>query len=339
MKGMASVERIAVSTTVILVGMTYTKSSRNHLHAPPAPPASTPTLARRASVPIVQLERRAHRTEQRLATTVSRGESLVCNTIGAANSILMRDLDGRAHKHSIYKYSLTNLDRTFSSSNGSSTCESCPVGKFSDVSASACKVCPPGKRRYSDAPGCEPCAPGTFTEAEDSTVCVSCGRGRYSSTTGASSCHLCPHGKYGGASGMQECALCPAGTKGPILGALKRAQCVDCSPGTFSETPGATICKQCEEGRTNKGNASTECFSVSVATPSSSSPSPSPSPSLPPPTPTPSSEDSSPIAIGVLVVVAFTLAVLIGGAYFAWGQLKDRSVVNAADQDQSVAQE
>jgi hypothetical protein len=73
-------------------------------------------------------------------------------------------------------------------------CRDCAAGYYG-VYQTTCNICPLG--RYSLA---------------NSTTCTACPAGKYAATLGTSSCSLCPAGRYSDVTGATACPCCPRGT-------------------------------------------------------------------------------------------------------------------------------
>jgi len=173
------------------------------------------------------------------------------------------------------------LAGTFSSTTGSTFCESCPAGKYQgEEGQTSCLNCPRGK--YSDATGsieCASCPPGSYSDIIGSSVCTSCPAGTYqgqsgqdhcesclagtfSSTTGSTYCESCPAGKYQGKEGQTSCLNCPKGSYSSAIGSIECASCpagkfqgeegqtscLNCPPGSYSDIIGSSVCASCPAG-------------------------------------------------------------------------------------------
>ena len=95
---------------------------------------------------------------------------------------------------------------------GSTTCKSCPGGRYAKYSGQAsCDICPAGTYATFGAKECTQCRAGTYASSPGASACVSCPAGTYSSTVGATSsatCQKCPAGTYS-YSGASSCTPCP----------------------------------------------------------------------------------------------------------------------------------
>ena len=151
------------------------------------------------------------------------------------------------------------LAGTFSSTVGSTFCESCPAGKFQDQEGqTSCLSCPAGT--YSEVTGsvfCVSCPAGKFQGEEGQTRCLSCPPGSYSDVIGSTSCASCPAGKYQGEEGQTSCLSCPAGKYQNLEG---QTFCANCPAGTFSATIGSTFCESCPAGKFQGQEGRTSCL-------------------------------------------------------------------------------
>ena len=104
----------------------------------------------------------------------------------------------------------------YASLTGSSNCTNCPSGKYSIVSASTseknCLNCQKGKISSLGSTVCEFCPIGMWSNIK--TQCQSCSLGKYSNILGLDSdneCKLCPNGKYNdvlGITTINDCKIC-----------------------------------------------------------------------------------------------------------------------------------
>ena len=144
-----------------------------------------------------------------------------------------------------------------SSNNGSTECQACVAGMFSNATGAAsvkglgldCKNCDTGQYRQ------------RFDETEtgviptNPTFCVDCPDG-WSSETGSTKCQACGAGTYG--NGCQSCATgqyrngsdpvatscrnCTTGFYNDVVG---QGSCLPCIPGEFNDKEGAVKCQEC----------------------------------------------------------------------------------------------
>jgi len=175
----------------------------------------------------------------------------------------------------------------FSPLAGSTACQTCPSGTFSEPGATACTRCP--RMTFSETEGagaCEPCPNGTTMHADtigssNSSDCRGiCGHGTFgtqvvngvavgdcqpcplgfaSADFGATACSRCPLGSFA-ASGSAACTPCPPETStDPALPAGGPDSCArQCAPGSAS-TNGLEPCELCPQGSRSTLNGSTAC--------------------------------------------------------------------------------
>ena len=139
-----------------------------------------------------------------------------------------------------------------------SSCEKCPIGRFSEIGSMLCSQCPAGQIRISGA--CQKCAVGQFATASD-TECQTCPMGRLTTKIGTSVCDGCPSGWFDNdAFEGVNCNMCAVGQHTDGLTSL--SACIDCPRGFYSEETGKTNCDACGSGRfttTVGGNTHTVC--------------------------------------------------------------------------------
>ena len=148
---------------------------------------------------------------------------------------------------------------------GSTTCQSCPAGQYSDDRLS-CKDCPAGEYSESCWKKCKSCGKGKVSKAKSST-CTVCQAGQYADRhsnicrpclTGTYShgsvneCKQCPRGSYSGA-GEKECHTCIPGQHFNTT----RLLCADCLPSFYSPRPDIP-CTKCAPEKYS-GLAETTC--------------------------------------------------------------------------------
>ena len=101
------------------------------------------------------------------------------------------------------------------STNGSTSCTTCPAGH----------ECPTGDRLPS------PCAAGTFA-TEGNTTCYVCPRGHHCPHNRTHTPIQCPLGYYANAKSSEDCEPCPAGKELPVFVSvslsLSVCQCLVC---------------------------------------------------------------------------------------------------------------
>ena len=138
--------------------------------------------------------------------------------------------NGRSYRAAYVNNGISYPESWTSSYVGSSECDICRAGKFSDKpGASVCKTCEIGKsiddngsddQEHLDATACK-CGPGHYqTNPTDPASCIACGIGRYNTESGKTSvdenpCLRCGPGKYGNVGGQTSertaCGACPSG--------------------------------------------------------------------------------------------------------------------------------
>lgn len=90
------------------------------------------------------------------------------------------------------------------------SCRQCRIGSTSSAGSSSCTTCPAG--RYVDSKGsCEACPAGQFSNNDGQTSCQQCTPGSFASAPGRTSCTHCPAGSIADVSGSAACTPCPAG--------------------------------------------------------------------------------------------------------------------------------
>ena len=168
---------------------------------------------------------------------------------------------------------------------GSSKCAACPAGSAPDAAQASCVVggpscadgsaaggtgpcregffCPPGAPNATanpcppsttSPPGacaaaqCAPCAAGFFCPG--ASPAVPCAAGSYAPVTGRASCILCNPGSFTSSPGATVCdSFCPEGTARAQPGAARLSDCVACAPGSFAAFVGSSACTPCPAGR------------------------------------------------------------------------------------------
>ena len=116
---------------------------------------------------------------------------------------------------------------TFSDSPGSTVCQKCPAGTFSDAAASQkCRKCSPGTfNKLFGRKDCADCPLGTFNGDEGSRICIPCPKGEFSDSIASLSCQKCPRGTYGDSIGRHQCQQCPGKTTTLNSGAVDETEC------------------------------------------------------------------------------------------------------------------
>lgn len=156
---------------------------------------------------------------------------------------------------------------TVATSEGSTSCSSCPGGTYTGVreAAVACLPCESGKIPTSDRISCDSCPQGTIT-AEAS--CRTCPAGTTPSPN-QTECTSCPPGSRL-PDNSTICVPCPAGTASDINNTCARCHagtyspegssaCLLCPPGTFAR-PGSTSCTPCPQNHFASAAQSAACL-------------------------------------------------------------------------------
>jgi hypothetical protein len=117
----------------------------------------------------------------------------------------------------------------YQSSQGQTSCLTCPSGTYSSSGATACTSCPTGTYQTSSgASFCLSCLPGSANSNLGATSCLECLPGSYSTSGGATACVECSAGYYQGNFNSTGCLACPVG-KHSSAGA---STCLNCNPVT-----------------------------------------------------------------------------------------------------------
>ena len=124
---------------------------------------------------------------------------------------------------------------------GSSTCEACAAGRYSEEASARCVACPLGTVSSPASGTCSRCDAGSF--ARDSSTCEQCPGGTYS-PPGSSACQVCLAGRFS-LTGFSSCPKCPAGSITKVEGASTCELC----PGGTSARPGSSTCQMCQAGK------------------------------------------------------------------------------------------
>ena len=106
---------------------------------------------------------------------------------------------------------------------------------------------------------CHICAAGTI-QIEDE--CQECVIGKYNGRTGMTSCVDCELGKFADTPGSSSCSKLPSCTPGSRKNAVQTSTdyCTSCTPGQFSSSIDATVCRTCPIGFSQPNTASTYCI-------------------------------------------------------------------------------
>ncbi|KAL3928027.1 MAG: hypothetical protein SGPRY_002566 [Prymnesium sp.] len=141
---------------------------------------------------------------------------------------------------------------------GSSVCERCPYGKYTDLDGqTSCRPCAPGSSSRSlGTVTCELCPKGKYQPQQGSTECISCAIGEAMPGIGGTSCEQCTPGKYGIAQGAEECLECEGGRYQSHNGST---HCDVCSPGKYMPARAAAYCSDCPEGQFQTESGAKAC--------------------------------------------------------------------------------
>ena len=144
-----------------------------------------------------------------------------------------------------------------------STCESCPVGKYSsEVAQEECKDCPHGwSNEDTMSSTCTPCSRGFFSKPGQ-TSCTACREGKYVANVKAHECDICRQGQYNDQLGQYTCKACSPGEKQPETGAFDG--CIDCSSGQYQSNSGSESCKGCDRGKHQFEQKQTACIACEI---------------------------------------------------------------------------
>jgi hypothetical protein len=150
-------------------------------------------------------------------------------------------------------------------------CGLCPAGKYSTGATTFCLSCPNGKFKglYDDMVqidghdasqmSCARCASGKHAPRAGLSACEPCSLMTYADTKGTGKCKACESGKVSTTSRNMCCSFvkygafacdgtapppCPAGKYDN-----KFRRCTSCPSGQFSNTHGATNCKECDQSK------------------------------------------------------------------------------------------
>ncbi|KAK7466019.1 hypothetical protein BaRGS_00037420, partial [Batillaria attramentaria] len=132
-------------------------------------------------------------------------------------------------------FSCSGCGQGFYVSEGSTQCEACPVGSYTELdNATSCTPCPPGWSTVS-------------TGSQNSSDCKElCAEGS-ASPTGFVPCQPCSPGHYQLLQGAKTCDLCPAGTWTANEGATSSDLCVPADALLFNESLSASVVGQWSE--------------------------------------------------------------------------------------------
>ena len=152
-------------------------------------------------------------------------------------------------------------DRTFSSRNPASCCQSCPSGTI--PKNNICETCAYGKGHDPDGIECKDCTDGKKSYVG---ICYECDKGKYKddkeckdcpvgySSGFDSECSPCRQGGYQNEKGQSTCKDCPAGRFANNL----NSTCLTCPIGQFSGQNEA--CRKCPPDQYYDGTTCTQCM-------------------------------------------------------------------------------
>lgn len=152
----------------------------------------------------------------------------------------------------------------FSAQEESFQCEFCPAGKFQNSSSqSFCMDCIAGTKssEVEGSTSCDLCVPGSYSQNRQAS-CTPCNPGFYSEFFGSSnveSCLACPGGKYNGFNGRSSCEDCPAGKYTLDDPKASHTECLPCEVGKFSSEFRSSSCEPCPSGKYMDVTGGTSC--------------------------------------------------------------------------------
>ena len=123
---------------------------------------------------------------------------------------------------------------SFSCNDEGSSCRDCAAGTYCSCSGEI--SCPAGKWSSNRSSFCTDCAVGKYNDAPRQSACKDCPAGRYGFGTGFDACSLCPPGSSA-AAGSVVCTPCPANSYNNLHGGT----CTPCASGLVS-APGSPSC-------------------------------------------------------------------------------------------------
>ncbi len=98
---------------------------------------------------------------------------------------------------------------TSTNTTGSSSCDECDAGMFSNSTSVVCSLCPPGKSSGARASECYDCEAGRSQDAFGSSSCIPC-KDNKDSTPGATECDRCQSRYFHDLQdGSETCTACP----------------------------------------------------------------------------------------------------------------------------------
>ena len=130
-------------------------------------------------------------------------------------------------------------------------CRQCPSGftteNFTSSTLSVCSACYTGYYSEDPSMSCQSCPLGFYSDTMSATICTSCPSGYTLEDPPATSCVGCEPGQYGNFSIGQierSCSVCEIGT----FSGFGDSTCEGCPLGYVSQV-GSTMCRQCVAGR------------------------------------------------------------------------------------------
>ena len=156
---------------------------------------------------------------------------------------------------------------SFSSSDGSTECDTCYPGLISGVGATECSQCEAGYYANPTTFLCSPCPLGTWGDGILYGVmqCTGCGPGKYSTSAGSSSaqvCQSCPPGRYSietKSGSLSNCKNCSLGT----YSLAGYSACPPCLPGSYS-LGSQSACTLCMQGQYQALSGTSNCSNCSA---------------------------------------------------------------------------
>ncbi len=122
-------------------------------------------------------------------------------------------------------------------------CPECAPGQYSEEGSTSCLSCPAGKFQDSSGqPECKVCPAGSSQSLAGQAMCNPCVAGQSQPFSGQRQCDECRHGKISDADGAAECEWCPAGK----YAHASRTQCQDCQEGKYKEISRKADCESCD---------------------------------------------------------------------------------------------
>eukprot|EP00887_Chlorella_sp_A99_P005646 scaffold1.g5646.t1 len=140
---------------------------------------------------------------------------------------------------------------------GSTSCDPCPIGSYSPDSQTNCKLAEPGYYVPTEAAtSATGCPYGTFAKTAGHHACDNAGT--YAPNAGSKSCKMCPAGTYSkpGARACTPCSLgkfasrsgtaaCVSAAKGYFVEKAGMKSQTPCPAGTYADATGLSKCKKC----------------------------------------------------------------------------------------------